>query len=256
MSRHQVQNNAVGLLTSNITDVGTNLVVSAALDSKLSSLAFPFYLTIWEAGMTPDTALYLEVVEVSARPSANNYTIVRAQQSTTNVAHNTDDNVGLFWTKGNADELLLSTPGVIFPYAGSSAPAGYLLCDGASLVRTSYADLFAIIGTTYGSADASHFTLPNLKGKVIVGLNASETEFDTLGETGGEKTHTLITAEIPAHTHTYRTINNSGSINSGGQIKADEATSTGSTPSTASAGSDGAHNNLQPYITLNYIIKY
>lgn len=92
--------------------------------------------------------------------------------------------------------------GLIAPYAGSIAPLGYLLCDGAAVSRTIYADLFGIIGVTYGAGDGvTTFNLPNLKGKVIVGYNALEVEFDNLGETGGEKTHALTTAELAVHSH-------------------------------------------------------
>jgi microcystin-dependent protein len=77
-------------------------------------------------------------------------------------------------------------------FAGSTAPTGWLLCDGTAVSRTTYSDLFAITSTTYGVGDGSTtFNLPNLKGRVPVGLDTSQTEFDVLGETGGAKTHTL-----------------------------------------------------------------
>lgn len=141
--------------------------------------------------------------------------------------------------------------GIIMAYAAAAAPSGWLLCDGASLVRTDYPELFAVIGTTYGSADSSHFTLPNLKGKVIVGFNSSETEFDALGETGGEKTHALTEAEMPAHKHTIPT---STSGTSGNVLKG-TALADASTTDTSTVGSGTAHQNLQPYITLQYVIK-
>ena len=144
-----------------------------------------------------------------------------------------------------------SPTGSVNAYAGSSAPNGWLLCDGSSLLRASYTALFAIIGTTYGSADGTHFTLPNLKGKVVVGYNASETEFDVLGETGGEKTHTLLTAEMPAHSH--NAVTDSGSTT--GLTLSSAGGATYGQRATNSIGSGTAHNNLQPYITLNYIIK-
>lgn len=108
--------------------------------------------------------------------------------------------------------------------------------------------------TPYGVGDGSTtFTLPNLKGIIPTGKDQSQAEFAGLGQTGGEKTHTLITAEIPSHNHSIVTTaagspnNSSGAINNGsGSI---------STMNTNSTGGDGAHNNLQPYITLNYIIK-
>ena len=101
-----------------------------------------------------------------------------------------------------------ATPsGVVSAFAGSSAPSGWLLCDGSTVSRTTYSDLFAVIGTTYGSGDGSTtFTLPSLKGRMPVGLDSGQTEFDALAETGGAKTVTLATTEIPSHSPTSGTL--------------------------------------------------
>lgn len=96
-------------------------------------------------------------------------------------------------------------PGMVTAYAGQTAPNGWLLCDGAYLLRTDYPNLFAAVGTSYniaGDADATRFRLPNLKGRVIVMQDASQAEFDVLGEAGGVKTVVLIEANVPGHTHT------------------------------------------------------
>ena len=87
--------------------------------------------------------------------------------------------------------------GIVNPFAGSAAPTGWLLCSGQTVSRTTYAALFAVIGTTYntGGEAGTDFRIPNLKGKIPVGLDSSQTEFDGLGETGGSKTSTA------AHTH-------------------------------------------------------
>jgi microcystin-dependent protein len=100
---------------------------------------------------------------------------------------------------------IASTPtGAIQQFAGSSAPSGYLLCEGQAVSRTTYSALFAVIGTTYGTGDGSTtFNVPNLKGKIPVGLNSSDVSFDARGETGGEKTHTITTAELPSHNHSF-----------------------------------------------------
>lgn len=159
----------------------------------------------------------------------------------------------------------LVPPGAVTPYAGSSAPTGWLLCDGAAVSRTTYAALFAITSTTYGVGDGSTtFNLPNLKGRVPVGKNASDTEFDTLGETGGEKTHTLTGPEsgIAAHSHQERAWTTSATT--GLQVTASAgaygatASNNGWLPTTMDAGPTSAaegHNNIQPYLTLQYIIK-
>jgi len=148
------------------------------------------------------------------------------------------------------DELSMS--GIVSPYAGATAPTGWLLCDGQAVSRTTYSRLFDIVSTTYGAGDGTTtFNVPNLKGKVPVGLNSAETEFDALGETGGAKTHGLTTAQIPSHTHTIPI--------SAGDTGGSLGTLSGGTgltrQNTGATGGGEAHNNLQPYITLNYIIK-
>lgn len=159
-------------------------------------------------------------------------------------------------------------PGMVKLFAGSTPPTGWLLCDGASLTRASFAPLFAAIGTTYGAANAAVFSLPNLKGRVPVGVDAGQLEFDTLGEIGGAKTHTLVAGEMPSHTHVENTKaladSNTGGVpggdfivNGGGAQKriTSQAVNGRSPENAASTGGGGAHNNLQPYIALNYIIK-
>src|SRR6266576_3216195 len=100
-----------------------------------------------------------------------------------------------------------SQPGDIFPsgvilhYAGSAAPTNWLICDGTAVSRSTFAALFAIIGTTYGAGDGSTtFNIPDMRGKIAVGKHTSGT-FQTLGQTGGEENHTLISGEMPVHNH-------------------------------------------------------
>jgi microcystin-dependent protein len=94
------------------------------------------------------------------------------------------------------------TTGIVNMYAGAVAPSGWLLCDGTAISRTTYAALFAVIGTAYGNGDGVNtFNLPNLKGRIPVGFDAAQTEFAALGQTGGEKAHSLSIAEMPSHTH-------------------------------------------------------
>ena len=141
--------------------------------------------------------------------------------------------------------------GVISAYAGSTAPSGYLLCDGTAVSRTTYSGLFGIISTTYGVGDNSTtFNVPNLKGKVAVGRDSSQAEFSDLAETSGEKTVTLTTAQIPSHNHSSF-IFGSGSGNSG----LGPTTIANTNTTTGNTGGGEAHNNLQPYLVINYIIK-
>lgn len=148
-----------------------------------------------------------------------------------------------------------NTPvGSISMFAGSTAPNGWLICDGSAVSRTTYSNLFSVIGITYGSGDGSTtFNVPNLKGKVVVGYDSSDTSFDTIGETGGEKTHKLTIDEMPSHHHnTYGLYTN---IGSGSNANTWLAWS-GGNAWVQNAGGDQAHNNLQPYVVMNYIISY
>lgn len=158
--------------------------------------------------------------------------------------------------------------GAIMAYAGSTVPDGWLLCDGSAVSRTDHADLFDIIGTTYGVGDGSTtFNVPDLQGRTIVGVGSgSGLSARALGDTFGAETHTLTTAEIPSHTH----------VDTGHAHTEVTATAfagfTGGPPPVPSAipgvgvtglasatltntGGDGAHNIIQPSAALNYIIR-
>lgn len=154
--------------------------------------------------------------------------------------------------------------GTVKPFAGSTAPNSYLFCYGQAVSRTTYADLFALLSTTYGVGDgATTFNLPDLRGRVVAGQDdmggvsadrlTNQTgglDGDTLGATGGTETHTLTTAQIPAHTHTFRLGDTSAGANFPMKSSNDNAGFT-----TDSTGGGGAHNNVQPTIILNYVIK-
>lgn len=140
--------------------------------------------------------------------------------------------------------------GVMVPFGGSATPSGWLLCDGTAVSRTTYSALFAAISTAYGTGDGSTtFNLPNMKSNVPAGYNSGDTNFNALGKTGGEATHVLSVTEMPAHTHNIP----GASGTSGGYPPANALNAGGW--SSGSAGSGGAHNNLQPYNTFNFIIK-
>lgn len=164
-------------------------------------------------------------------------------------------------------------PGAVFPYAGSSAPSGYLLCDGSAVSRTTYAALFAVVGTTYGAGNGTTtFNVPDLKGKMVAGYKSSETEFNALGKTGGSKTSTaphdhghahdavaVFGTSDAAHTHYIGGATGEGSAapqNSGGGTGRASSTWAPSTASAAGASSTAATSgNLTPYMALNYIIR-
>lgn len=102
--------------------------------------------------------------------------------------------------------------GSVIPFAGSTTPSGWMVCDGTAVSRTLYPDLFTAIGTTYGAGNGTTtFNLPNLLGRVVVGVNGSDSDFTPVGKTGGAKT--------APHTHT---LSDSGQaqiyIGTGGQV--------------------------------------
>lgn len=174
--------------------------------------------------------------------------------------------------------LLGLSVGTVLLYAGdgTAVPNGWLLCDGAAYDGSTYPALFNLIGTTYGSAPGQ-FRVPDLRGRGAMGRDPNQGEFAALGQTGGSKTHTLTVNELPAHDHggTEAAGNHRHFVgtrgffismvlagvntNPGGDGSVDGFRSTFSvgsyTHSIASEGGGGAHNNLQPYFTLNFIIK-
>lgn len=144
--------------------------------------------------------------------------------------------------------------GAIMPFGGGTVPDNYLLCNGQAVSRTTYAQLFSVIGTSYGVGDGSTtFNVPDLRGKVPVGYDSTQTEFNSLGKTGGEKTHTLTINEIPSHNHQLKRTGATGTA--GYNSIYNSANTSTENYSTTYAGGGQAHNNLQPYNTTNYIIK-
>ena len=162
--------------------------------------------------------------------------------------------------------------GSIAQFGGKTAPTNWLFCNGQAVSRTDYPDLFKAIGTTYGSGDGSTtFNVPDFIGRVPVGLDKEDTDFDTLGETGGEKKHTLTVNEMPEHHHagikysnynqwlTSETGSNGNTIglkfNTGGNPLNSVKSNENLQYSTDQRGGSQAHNNMQPYTVTNFIIK-
>ena len=153
--------------------------------------------------------------------------------------------------------------GSMIPFGSQeNIPSNWKICDGSAISRETYAELFDVIGTSYGAGDGSTtFNLPDKRGRVSVGLDSNQTEFDTIGKRDGEKTHQLTINEMPSHDHRLtpfvdirqgdgQTNANSGSLGThlGGYV---------SKPNSAVSltGGDQPHNNLQPYEVDVWIIK-
>lgn len=166
--------------------------------------------------------------------------------------------------------------GTVNSFAGAAAPSGWLLCFGQAISRTTYASLFAVIGTTYGAGDTTTtFNLPDLRGRVIAGqddmggtsanrLTGSLTggvDGDILGGSGGDEGNTLVTSQIPSHTHTYGPktgrygANDQSYPTNEFQPSAGDSDRGSQTMTSDATGGGLAHNNVQPTIVLNYIIK-
>lgn len=147
--------------------------------------------------------------------------------------------------------------GATFLWPTATPPAGYLACLGQAVSRATYAALNTIASAAgyaglWGPGDAvTTFNVPNMQGMVPAGVSGSDATF-TLGATGGEKTHTLITAEIPSHSHVIPY--NLNAINVQNAATAYIGTAVGTTNTNATGG-DGAHNNLSPFRTWSFIIK-
>lgn len=150
------------------------------------------------------------------------------------------------------DVLTKAVPiGAILIWPTIAPPNGWLICNGSTLNRTGYPDLFKVIGTKYGEPSSSTFSLPNLSQRVPVGVGGTF----QLGGQGGEITHTLTTSEMPSHAHGVggNIVNRADGSSPFRELAAGAAG--GSNSTSAYAGGSQPHNNLQPYLVLNYIIK-
>jgi len=157
----------------------------------------------------------------------------------------------------------------IFPF--NFAPVGWAFCDGQILSISQNAALFSLIGTFYGGNGTSNFALPNFQGAVALnaGQGAGLTQ-RVIGETGGEEDVTLLQTQLPAHTHPFKAFVGRGADNINTPAAGDSLTTSlggdayvSSNPVTGQAldprtltpvGGNQPHNNLMPYLTLNFCI--
>lgn len=152
----------------------------------------------------------------------------------------------------------------IFPF--NFAPLGWALCQGQILQISQNTAVFSLLGTNYGGDGRSNFALPNLQDRVPIdqGSGPGLTPRN-VGETGGESTVALVTANLPAHTHTVKCdVTGGNDYGPAGDYPAPDAGGDTeysashdgqlSSSSVVASGGNTAHNNLQPYLALNYCI--
>lgn len=204
----------------------------------------------------PASALLLAIVGPIATATAS---------ITTSIIHDAQSGTG---PTGVLSAHLLAgeraMPGEVRDWSGASTtvPNGWLPCDGSSQLRSAYPALFATIGTTYGAADGTHFNLPDYRGRVLVGLDnmggsdaGRLSVANTLGGSGGAETHTLTSGEMPAHEHEIEVatqtagsavnVSSTNNVSPAGNISGAVKPTGGGLP----------HNNMQPYILVNKIIR-
>jgi len=148
-------------------------------------------------------------------------------------------------------------PGDIKMTARPTAGPGFLLCDGAAISRTTYARLFAAIGVVYGVGDGTTtFNLPDLRGRAPIGAGAGPSlTARALGGKGGAETHQLIASEMPSHTHEILPLLAGNSVAAGNYLASTLNDDNFGSAITGPAGGNTAHNNMQPWAALNFIIK-
>jgi microcystin-dependent protein len=174
--------------------------------------------------------------------------------------------------RGQYPEFSYEVPhGVVMPFMGpeTSVPKDYLLCDGREVPRSVHPKTFAAIGTTYGTpSNPTMFKLPDLRGRAPFGLdNMGGTDAgrlsvpNQLGGTGGEEKHALTRPEIPSHVHYtgngqfFATSNQVVQAGSGASFAAVTGFVATTDPGDELGGSAPLHNNMPPYILVNWIMR-
>jgi microcystin-dependent protein len=266
-------------INSDFSDIATSLTGSIAADGqtpitgqfKFSAGAFSVPSITFQADTT--SGFYLSSTGVVGLALDGESSVLFTGGTLTVSAPSSSAGGGITGTSG----AILCPIGIINDFGGSTAPTGWFLCYGQAVSRTTYVELFTVIGTTYGIGDGSTtYNLPDCRGRSGVGkddMGGTPAGLITTGATGGEQTHTLITTELAAHSHGVTDIGHTHSTNGftgsgasgtyvgggGGNFGVTGSAGNGMTTNTTgitinNAGGGGAHNNVQPTIIFNKII--
>lgn len=176
-----------------------------------------------------------------------------------------------YYATGNyyLNNYVLIPAGTIIQSAAINEPEGWFDCNGRTLLKVNYNGLFIAIGHTYGGysgVDLS-FNIPDMRGRVGIGSGEGSGLLPRLlGVSGGAETHTLTVGEMPSHSHSSNAVGNSiGLITADGTNTAINGDSSSTEPNIFTrpvaltidiSGGGSAHNNMQPYVVLRYLIKY
>ena len=160
---------------------------------------------------------------------------------------------GIEFSEENPLPVYKPPVGTINFFADDNTPAGWLACHGQSLLRADYVELFALIGTRFGTVDSTHFNLPDMQSKFPVGSYHLVTGYE-LADTGGAASVTLDITQIPAHTHAQRVQPNAGASTNRIQAQTASGATQDSALPTGGAGGGASHENRPPYIALETMI--
>lgn len=160
--------------------------------------------------------------------------------------------------------------GSVLLFSGVNAPLGWLVCDGKRYTSRQYPELFEVIQTTFVTpkdywiiqanqfVEEKLFCVPDMRGRVPVGIDNESnrvTSSNNLGESGGEEKHQLTIEELAKHSHEHYYGTWAGGNSIGNSLLSHPVNQTQQEPALPTGG-NRPHNNMQPYLILNYIIKY
>ena len=265
--------NAIGNTNKYQTDSANNVAISSSkMDGEFNKL--------FDVATNHDNS-----IEALQDPDSNLPTAVAAANDNVLILDASDDYSPKKTVLQEIIDLIPTVPaGAVMPFAGTDAPLGWLLCNGAAVSRDTYSDLFDVLGTTFGAGDGSTtFNTPDMRGRITLGLDniggsdAGRLDVaNTLGGAGGAQkkssstdSHTLSINQIPSHKHPQTANEDKDFIGNGGTGAIVQGQTSGGFANgesyqilTKSAGGGEGHAHtitnfdvLPPYLLLNYIIK-